>query len=643
MSNNNQEKETRKFEAETGQLLDLMIRSVYSSKEIFLRELISNASDALDKLRFESLTDSSLLQGVGDPEIRLEADSEARTLTVHDNGVGMSRDEVLTNIGTIAKSGTKELLSRLKEAQSKEIPMELIGEFGVGFYSSFMVADNVTLVTRRAGQETATQWESSGDGTYTVSPAERDTIGTSVTLHLKPVDKEDGVDDFTSEWVIRNIVKKYSDFVRYPVVLKVKREKTEDGEKKVTYEDTTLNSQKAIWLRLKDDVKDEELNEFYKQISHDWQDPLTHISMQAEGRFEYRALLFIPSHAPMDLFYKDFERGLQLYVKNVKILDKCEDLMPEYLRFVRGVVDSPDMPLNVSREMLQLSRHTAQIRSTLTKKVLDTLAQMMEKEEEKYLEFFKELGAVLKEGVARAPEHRDKIVDLLMFESSQEKEKLTTLKDYVARMKEKQNEIYYLTGESRQAIEGSPHLEAVLSKGYEVLFMTDPADEFMLPSLLEYDGKKLKSVGKGEEVLGTEEEKDKLKEDLKQKSENYADFIKALQKELDDYVSEVRLTARLTSSPACLVGTEESLSPHIERMLKKNRIDIPVQKRILELNPEHEIVQKLKARFDVRPTDLELADHAQLLFGQALLAEGSPLPEPAKFAGLVADMMTRGL
>ena len=634
--------QTMTFEAETGQLLQLMISSVYSSKEIFLRELISNASDALDKLRFEALTKPDLIPKGEELQIRLSADKEKRVFVIEDNGVGMSKEEVLSNIGTIAKSGTKELLQTLKANGAENLPEEMIGQFGVGFYACFMVAGKVELETKRAGETGSTLWSSEGDGTYTVQDGQRTRNGTVITLHLREIDKENGLDDFTDEWVIKGIVKEHSDYVRYPIKLQVTKEKEEDGEKKTVVEDEVINSQTAIWLKPQNDVSDEERNEFYKHISHDWTKPLTHVSMHAEGRFEYRALLFIPARAPMDLFYQSYEKGLQLYVKNVKILDRCEDLLPDFLRFVKGVVDSPDMPLNLSREMLQFSRQTAQIRSALTKKILDTFSKLMTDKYDEYLTFYKELGAVLKEGVTSAPEFREKIVDLLLFESSADKDKRCSLKEYVARMKEGQNAIYYLTGESRKAVEGSPHLEAALSKGYEVLYMTDPVDEFIVPALAKYDEKELKSVGKGE-VAFSDEEDGKSKADLADEKKGFESFLKAIQKELDEVVSEVRLSERLTTSPVCLVGDEMSVSPHVERLMAQNNLNIPKQKRILEVNPKHDIIQKLKARFDVRPNDLELADHAQLLYGQALLAEGSMLSDPGAFSKLLASFMARSL
>jgi molecular chaperone HtpG len=641
MSDNNTE--TLKFEAETGQLLQLMISSVYSSKEIFLRELISNASDALDKLRFEALTDTSLIPDGTTLEITLEGDAADRTLVVEDNGIGMTKEEVLSNIGTIAKSGTREMLQKLSEGGAQNLPQDLIGQFGVGFYSCFMVAKKVVLETRRAGSTESTRWVSEGGGTYTVTSGARERNGTRITIYLRDVDKENGLDDFTDEWVIKRVVKEHSDYVRYPVRLRVEKEKEVDGEKKKVMEYEVINSQKAIWRKPQNDITEEELGEFYKHISHDWTKPLTHISMHAEGRFEYRALVFVPARAPMDLFYRSYEKGLQLYVKNVKILDRCEDLVPDFLRFVRGVVDSPDMPLNLSREMLQFSRQTAQIRSALTKKILDTLAKFKTDNTEEYLGFYKELGPVLKEGITSAPEYRDKIVELLLFESSADAEKRCSLREYVDRMKEGQKEIYYLTGESRKAVEGSPHLEAAISKGYEVLYMTDPVDEFIIPALGTYDDKDLKSVGKGEVAFDDDAETAAKKADLTDKKKGFELFLKAIQKELDESVSEVRLSERLTTSPVCLVGDETSVSPHVERLMAQNNLNFPKQKRVLEINPEHDIIQKLKARFDVRPNDLELADHAQLLYGQALLAEGSILADPAAFSRILANFMAKAL
>jgi len=643
--------ETLQFQAETRQLLDLMIHSLYSNKEIFLRELISNASDAIDRLRFEALTHPELLEGGDELQIRLEADRNLRTLTVQDNGIGMSRDEVIANIGTIAKSGTRELVDRMKKGESQQSIAELIGQFGVGFYSSFMAAERVVLVTRRAGETTATRWESTGDGTYTVEETEKAGRGTSVTLYLKAEDKENGLDDFSDRWVISRIVRRYSDFVSYPIVLKAEKDpemedlakEKETGEKPVMpLEEKTLNTMKPIWTRPQSEVKPEDYNEFYKHIAHDWTEPLKVISYKAEGRIEYQALLFIPAQAPYDLYYVASKPGLQLYVKRIQILEKCEDLLPQYLRFVRGVVDSPDLALNVSREMLQQDRFITLIRKGLTKKILDVLTEMKEKEPETYLKFWGEFGRAIKEGTSADYENKEKLLELLVFESSNDPEKLTSLKEYVERMKEGQNEIYYLSGESRSQVENSPNLEAFKEKGYEVLYLVDTVDELLTQSLNEYGGKKLKSAGKGTVSLGNEEEKKQTEEELKAKEEQVKPLLEALQKKLDTWVKQVRLTSRLTNSPVCLVGAEHDYSPQLEKLLQKGKGGGPKQRRILELNPKHDILAKMSEHFEKNADDPVLEDYAQLLFGYGLIAEGGDLPDPVRFNKAVADLMVRG-
>jgi molecular chaperone HtpG len=642
--------ETLQFQAETKQLLDIMIHSLYSNKEIFLRELISNASDALDRLRFESLTRPELLEGDEKLEIRLEADRNARTLTIHDNGIGMSRDEVIVNIGTIAKSGSKELVDRLKKGESKESIAELIGQFGVGFYSSFMAAERVELVTRRAGEQEATRWESTGDGTYQIADAEKPGRGTSITLYLKPEDRENGIDDFSDRWVVSRIVRRYSDFIAYPIVLKAEKDpeiedlakEKETGEKpKMPLEEKVLNSMRPIWTMPQSEVTSEQYNDFYRHISNDWTEPLKVIPYKAEGRIEYQALLFLPSQAPYDLYYVASKPGLQLYVKRVQIMERCEDLLPHYLRFVKGVVDSPDLALNISREMLQQDRFIAQIKKGLTKKLLDVFEEMKEKEYDKYLAFWKEFGRAIKEGTSSDYENKERLLELLIFQSSADPEKLTTLKDYVARMKEEQKEIFYLTGESRAQVETSPHLEAIKEKGYEVLFLVDTVDELMTQTLHEYAGKKFKSVGKGTVQLGSDEEKKQAEEELKAQEEQMKPLLEALQKKLDEWVKQVRLTNRLSTSPVCLVGAEHDYSPQLERLLQKGKGGGPKQRRIMELNPRHEILGKMKERFDKDEKDPLLDDYAQLLFGYGLLAEGGELPEPVKFNRAVADLMVR--
>ncbi|HYO13140.1 MAG TPA: molecular chaperone HtpG [Thermoanaerobaculia bacterium] len=644
--------ETLQFQAETKQLLDLMIHSLYSNKEIFLRELISNASDALDRLRFEALTRPELLAGDEDLKIRLAADRELRTLTIHDNGIGMSREEVIANIGTIAKSGTRELVERLKQGESKESIAELIGQFGVGFYSSFMAAEKVVLETRRAGETAASRWESTGDGTYTIEETEKPGRGTSITLYLKPEDKENGIDDFSDRWVISRIVRRYSDFVGYPIVLTAEKDpeiedlakEKETGEKvKMPLEEKVLNSMKPIWTRPQSEVTQEEYKDFYRHISHDWTEPLKPISYRAEGRIEYQALLFIPSQAPYDLFYVASKPGLHLYVKRVQIMENCEDLLPRYLRFIKGVVDSPDLALNVSREMLQQDRHITLIRKGLTKKLLDTFSEMKEKENDTYLKFWAEFGRAIKEGVSADYENKERLLELLLFHSSHDPEKLTTLKDYVSRMKEDQKEIFYLSGESREQVENSPHLEAFKEKGIEVLYLVDTVDELLTQSLHEYDGKRLKDVGKGTVNLGGEEEKKKTEEELKAKEEELKPLLDHLQKKLDANVKQVRLTNRLTASPVCLVGAEHDYTPQLEKLLQKGKGGGPKQRRIMELNPNHDILAKLRERFDANQEDPVIDDYAHLLFGYGLIAERGELPDPVRFNRAVADLMTRGV
>ncbi|HET8783161.1 MAG TPA: molecular chaperone HtpG [Pyrinomonadaceae bacterium] len=619
--------ETYQFQAETKQLLDIMIHSLYTTKEIFLRELISNASDALDRLGFESLTKPELTSEDSTKEIRLEVDRDARTLTISDSGIGMSRDEVIGNIGTIAKSGTRELRERMREGASTSVIEELIGQFGVGFYSAFMVADRVTLLTRRAGEERATRWESTGDGQYTISDAEKPARGTSITLHLKPVDHEGGIEDYTEKYTLSRIVKHHSDYVSYPIVF--------DGE--------TLNSMKPLWTRPASEVTENEYTEFYKHISHDFSDPLYHFAARAEGLLEYQALIFFPSKAPFDLYYQSHEPGLRLYAKGVLIMERCPDLLPHYLRFLKGLVDSENLPLNISRQMLQQDRQIGQIRKWLTKKSLDALQHLFDKEPEKYLELWKQFGRALKEGAATDFDNKERLDSLLLFESSADPEKLTTLKDYVSRMPTEQTEIFYLTGESRAVVENSPHLEAFKAKGYEVLYLVQTVDELLVQYLTEFEGKPLKSVGKGTVKLGNEEERAQVEEELKKEQEESAGLLQSIQQHLDQYLKEVRLTNRLTNSPVCLVGAEMDFSPQMERLLQMGGGDRPKQKRIMELNPRHDIVVKMRRRFEKNSADPKLVKYAELLYAYALLAEGSDLPDPPQFNRLLAELMTETL
>ncbi len=630
--------QTFAFQAEVQRILDLVVHSLYTDKEIFLRELVSNASDALDRLRFESLTRPELTAQGHEPLIRLVPDREKRMLTVEDNGIGMTRQEVIENIGTIARSGTREVLQQLRE-QPGDAATQLIGQFGVGFYSSFMVADRVELVTRKAGTDEAVRWVSAGDGQFTLTDAERDTHGTTITLHLKPVDTENGIEDFADRWVLSRIVRQHADFITYPITLPAEKpEEVPEGE--TPEPERPLNSMRPIWARPPSEVTKEEYADFYRQISHDWSEPLETIHQRGEGLVEFQAVLFVPSRAGVDLFYPGFKPNLRLYVKRMLVRENSEELLPTYLRFVRGAVDSPDLPLNVSREMLQSDRQVRAIRKTLTKKVLSTLDRMLKEDREKYVGFWHELGRALKEGVDRDYENRDALLELLLFPSSRDPEALTTLKEYVERMPEGQAEIWYLTGASREVVENSPALEAFRDRGWEVLYLTDPVDELVVQSVTEYGGKRLRSAAKGAVDLEDAEKKEEGKEERRKEFEP---FLEAVQKRLDKWVKEVRLSGRLTRSPAVLVGAEHDYSPHLERLLARGRKDATRQRRILELNPSHPLVASLRARFDADREDTLVVDYAELLLGWALLAEGSELHDPVRFSQLMTSLMERGI
>jgi len=645
-------KKKHEFQTEVKQLLDLMIHALYTNKDIFLRELISNCSDALDKLRLESLTKQDLL-----PEeefkIFLKVDPLKRTLSVEDNGIGMSRQEIIENIGTIARSGTKEFLGTVQKKKEKDESIDLIGQFGVGFYSCFMVAEKVEVETRRAGEESGTHWESTGDGGYLVQEMEKDVAGTRVIVHLKPEDAEAELKDYTSEQTIRSIVKKYSDFVAYPIQMEVERKEKgtdsegrvkEDAPEKTVIRQDTLNSMKAIWMQPKDKVSDEEYKEFYKHISHDWNDPLESITAKLEGTLEAQALLFIPSKAPFDLHFQEgANRGIQLYVNRIFIMDECRDLMPEYLRFIRGVVDSDSLSLNISREMLQQNHQIRAIRKFLVKKVLDTFSEMKDKKREQYLILWQEFGSVIKQGFLNWEEKKERLLDLLLYRSSHNVETFTSLRDYLDRSKEDQEAIYYLTGPSQEAVENSPHLEAFKEKGYEVLYWTEPVDELVAPNLGEYQGKKFQSVGKGEIDLASTKEKEKLDDQKKEQTKTYRNLMECLKAHLEEEVKEVRLSNRLTASAVCLVGETNDVSPVMEDLIKRSGQPFSKTKRILELNPKHPVLEKLQGIFAQEPKARELKDYAQLLYGQAVLAEGSQLADPASFSKLVAEMMTKSI
>jgi len=619
MAKSSSQKETLGFQAEVKQLLQLMIHSLYSNKEIVLRELISNASDASDKLRFSALSDNTLYGGDSDLKIRIAFDKASRTLTITDNGIGMNRAEVIENIGTIAKSGTKEFFNSLTGDQAKDA--NLIGQFGVGFYSAFIIADKVTLTTLRAGETEAVKWESAGEGDFTLETADKKTRGTEIVLHLR-----EGEDEFLNDWKLKSIIRKYSDHITLPIVMKVSEWK--DGEQVATEEDETVNKASALWARAKSDVTEEEYQEFYKHVSHDFENPLAWSHNLVEGNQEYISLLYLPSKAPFDLYDRERSHGIKLYVKRVFILEDAEKLMPQYLRFVRGVIDSADLPLNVSREILQHSKDIDAIKAASVKKVLGLLEDLAEHKPEQYQAFWGEFGRVLKEGPGEDFVNKEKIAGLLRFASTNldTEAQVVSFKDYIARMKEGQEAIYYITADSFAAAQHSPHLEIFRKKGIEVLLLSDRVDEWMLGGLTEFDGKKLQSIAKGDLDLGKLEDEAE-KEAKKQVEDAAKDLIERVKATLGDQVKEVRVTHRLTDSPACLVAGEHDLSGNLERMLKAAGQKTPESKPTLEINPTHGLVERLKAEND----EVKFNDLAHLLFDQALLAEGGQLNDPASF------------
>jgi molecular chaperone HtpG len=619
--------QTLQFKTELKQVLDIIIHSLYSHKDIFLRELISNASDAIHTLRFQGLTRPELLEGDEDWKIKLIPDRQADTLTVSDNGVGMTAESVVENLGTIAKSGTKALLESLRQADAKDRP-ELIGQFGVGFYSSFMVADRVTVISRAAGlpKEQGVKWESDGQGEFTVEPVTKETRGTDVILHLKGDARE-----YLDPWRLRQLVKHHSDFVEFPIVMDVEKEK--DGKKETAEE--TLNSRKAIWLRAKNQITKEEYDEFYKHLSHDTEPPGQVIHYTGEGAVEFRALLYVPKHRPLDLMFGDQHKGVQLYIRRVFIMDDSEALLPPYLRFVKGVVDSPDLPLNVSREMLQRSAPLEKIKNNLVHTVLRTLATWRTKEPEAYAAFYRELGPYLKEGIVQDYDNREKLADLLLLESTKtEPGKRITLAEYVERMPVSQAEIYYLVGESRPVLEHSPHLEAFRAQDREVLLFTEPIDEFVAHALTEYKGKKLKAIDKGE-IPGAA-----VEEATQKRYQPLLDFLKG---KLGDEVKEVRLSARLKESAACLVADEWAIGPQMARLMERmgRGGEVPPSKRVLELNPSHPAVEVLQRLHAGDAADARLEKYGRLLYDEALIAEGSHVKDPAALARTVNELLVK--
>lgn len=670
MSQHTGNAETREFQAETRQLLDLMIHSIYSNPDTFLREVISNSSDALDKLRLAALQDSTLGVDTSDLHIELIPDEQARSLVIRDNGIGMSREEVVDLIGTLAKSGTgqmREALSAARAAQesgeiSEQATADLIGQFGIGFYSTFMVADSVTLVTRKAGESAGTRWVSSGEDTYTIEEDADAPQGTSVILQLKPAGGDAALPDYADENTLRRVVRTYSDFIAWPIRMEVERPAPEpegdtgdhdeandpSAENSIT-ETVTLNSQKALWTRPKSEVSDEEYAEFYRHISHAWDEPLETITLKAEGTFEYQALLFLPSQVPFDLFSPDVKRGVQLYVRRVFIMDDCEELVPPFLRFVKGIVDAQDLSLNVSREILQQDRQIRAIRKRLVKRVLQAIEQVKRDRPEEFRSFWANFGAVLKEGLIADVDARDQLLAVSSFASTRpavesaegaegaaDAEAGTTIAEYISRMVDGQEEIYYLTGTSRAAVESSPHLEAFRARGVEVLVLTDPVDEVWVDAVGEVEGKRLRSVAKGDVDLSGIGADTQDGEDQPDAAE-FTDLLTWLGEELEDEVKQVRLSHRLTESAACMVGDEFDMTPQLEAMYRASGMELPTSKRILELNPSHPLVERLRRQHAEDPSADGLAETARLISGAAVLAEGGTLADPAAFAKLLVD------
>ncbi len=615
------EKETLGFQAEVKQLLRLMIHSLYSNKEIFLRELISNASDACDKLRFEALSDAALFEGDSELKIRISYDKEARTISIKDNGVGMSRNEVIEHIGTIARSGTREFMDSLTGDQTKDA--HLIGQFGVGFYSAFIVADKVTLITRRAGlgAEHGVSWESAGEGDYTLETVNKEQHGTEVILHLRADE-----DEFLSDWRLQSIVRKYSDHITLPILMRL------EGKD----EDEAINQANALWARPKADISAEQYTEFYKHVAHDFEPALAHVHSKVEGKQEYTLLLYVPGHAPFDLWDREQQHGIKLYVRRVFIMEDVDKLMPHYLRFVRGVIDSNDLPLNVSREILQHSRDIDSIRAGATKKVLSMLEDMASNDAEKYATCWNEFGRVLKEGVGEDFANKERIAKLLRFSTTHDDSEAqhVSLADYLARMKPGQEKIYYVTADSFAAAKNSPHLEIFRKKGVEVLMLHDRVDEWLASNLPEFEGKQLQSVAKGELDLGTLEDVEEKKA-REQEVDAFKDFTAKMQTALGEQVKEVRISHRLTDSPACLVVDAQAMGMNLERMLKAAGQNVPMSKPILEVNPQHALVTLLKDEADVT----RFNDLSQILLDQALLAEGGQLEDPAGFVKKLNSLM----
>lgn len=628
--------ESMEFKTEVSRLLDIVIYSLYSNKDIFLRELISNSSDAIDKIRYEAITDPSKYENDSDLKIKISADKDKKTLTISDNGIGMAYDEVINTLGTIAASGTKEFM-KIMEEQKQADATQLIGQFGVGFYSAFMVASKVEVITRKALSTDAVIWSSMADGNFTIDTSTRSSRGTDVILYLRDENIK-----YLDEWTIRELVTKYSDYIEYPVVMDIERKKNDDEGKptdEIEVKEEILNSQKAIWLKDKSSITDDEYNEFYKHITHDYSPPLTKVHFKAEGNYEFSALLYIPERKPFDIVYKEYKSGPMLYVKRVQIMDHCEDLIPPYLRFIKGVVESDDLPLNISREILQSNKQIEIIKKNITKRILDELKNLKNNEyKTKYLTFYTNFSRVLKEGLHYDIEKREQIADLLLFSSTKsEKDALVTLDDYIMRMKTEQEDIYYMISKNIDEALSSPYIEGLREKDIEVLIMTDDIDDIVISAMKEYKGKKFRSVVKGD--MGLDDNKEKEEKNLKE----YSALIDFIKDKLKNYVADVKLSSRLKDSAVCLITGDQDIDPYLEQMMNAMGNAIPKSKRVMEINPDHNIFIEMKTVFEKEPTSDILAEYSLLLYDQALILEGDKPLDATKFTKSIAKLMSANL
>ncbi|MCK4258373.1 MAG: molecular chaperone HtpG [Halanaerobiales bacterium] len=642
-------KETRSFQAETKQLLDLMVHSIYTNKEIFLRELISNASDAIDKIKFQSLTNLELLDGNSDFKVFLEVNEGENTLSISDNGIGMTHDEVIENIGTIAKSGTKIFLEKLKEQEENKDNLDLIGQFGVGFYSAFMVSEKVVLETKAPGQEKGVRWESTGDGTYTIEEFEKQDRGTTITLTIgeefRNTDKPE--ENYTNRYTIQNLIRRYSDYIRYPIMMNFYNEEKprdeegniiEDAAPEVTVDTRTMNSMKPLWTRDPKEITSEEYFKFFKDVFRDWNEPIDIIHNKAEGVVEYTTLLFIPSHAPYDFYSRDYDKGIRLYSRNVFVMDNCQELLPEYLRFVSGLVDSSDFSLNISREILQHGKQLKIIGKNLEKAILRTIKKLLMNDRKKYEEFWNEFGKAIKGGIYMDYKTKEKLQELLLFPSSHSVDGMTSLAEYVERMPENQTDIYYVSGKDREFVERLPQMELLQDKGFEVLYLFDKIDEFVIDTLKDYNKKNFKSVSRGDLNLDGEENKDEEKEKNEEKANEHEDLIKVIKEYLGEKVADVKISNRLKTSAVCLVSSDSGISLSMEQILAGANQMMQRAKKVLEINPNHSIFKTLKKLHEGEKSD-KLKDYSELLYDQAVLMEGLAIDDPVTFANRIAKLM----